>query len=104
MKLIYTHENMMLLHSAKNILERNNIESFFKNEHSSPNGSNLGISNIFQELWIINDEDYLKARAIIDREIVNPEQKANWVCPKCTEENAGSFDFCWNCQTAKPLD
>lgn len=102
MKLIYTHENAMLLHSAKNILERNNIESVFKNEHSAPNGGNLGISNIFQELWVVNDEDYLRATEIIEREIVNPEPKANWACPHCKEENAGSFDFCWNCQTAKP--
>tara|TARA_R110001592_G_scaffold326640_2_gene607536 strand:- start:7601 stop:7912 length:312 start_codon:yes stop_codon:yes gene_type:complete len=102
MKLIYTHENTMLLHSAKNILDSNNIESVFKNEHSSPSGPNLGISNIFQELWVVHDEDYLRAREILEREIINPEPKAAWTCPQCNEDNAGSFDFCWNCQTAKP--
>ena len=102
MKLVYTHENTMLLHSAKNILDSNNIESVFKNEHSAPSGPNLGISNIFQELWVVHEEDYLRAREILEREIINPEPKAAWVCPQCNEENAGSFDFCWNCQTAKP--
>lgn len=103
MKLIYTHENVMLVHSAKNILEQNNIESALKNEYSAPNGANLGISNIFLELWVVNDEDYIRAREIIEREIVNPEPQAMWICSQCKEENAGSFDFCWNCQSAKPL-
>lgn len=101
MKLIYTHENHMLLHSAKNILDQNNIETVFNNEHSAPNGGNLGISNIFQELWVVNDADYLRACEIIEREITNPAPKATWICTHCKEENAGSFDFCWNCQTAK---
>lgn len=92
---------MMLLHSAQNILKLNDIESVFNNEHSAPNGANLGISNIFQELWITNDADYLKARNIIEREITNPKPMATWVCTHCKEDNAGSFDFCWNCQAAK---
>jgi hypothetical protein len=102
MKLIYTDENIMLIHSAKNILEQNNIETVFKNEFSATNGANLGINNIFQELWVVNDADYLNAREIIEREIVNPVPRTAWVCPQCKEENAGSFDFCWNCQTARP--
>ena len=102
MKLIYTHENTMLLHSAKNILDSNNIETSLNNEHSAPSGPNLGISNIFQELWVVHDEDYLRAREILEREIINPEPKSAWTCPQCNEDNAGSFDFCWNCQTAKP--
>lgn len=101
MKLIYTHENMMLLHSAKNILEQSNIETTLKNEHSAPNGANLGIGNIFHELWVVHDEDYVQARELIEREIVNPTPKETWICSKCKEENAGSFDFCWSCQAAR---
>ena len=101
MKLIYTHENVMILNSVKNILERSNIETVFKNEYSAPNGANLGINNIFQELYIVDDTDYLRAREIVEREVINPEPKQAWHCPQCGEENAGSFDFCWNCKTAK---
>jgi hypothetical protein len=25
-----------------------------------------------------------------------------WECPCCHENNDGSFDICWNCQTEKP--
>ncbi len=27
-----------------------------------------------------------------------------WECPCCHEQNDGSFDICWNCQTEKTLD
>lgn len=101
MKCIYTHENVVVLHSVKNILALNNIESFVKNEHSIPIGARHGINNIFLELWILNDQDFEKASAIIDREVNNPEVKASWTCSVCGEANEGSFEICWKCQSAK---
>lgn len=101
MKKIYTHENVVVLHSVKNILALNNIESFVKNEHTIPNGARHGIENMFLELWIINDQDFTEASSIIETQLNNPEPTEPWVCDKCAEENDGSFDFCWKCQTAK---
>ena len=99
MRLIYTHENIAVLHSAKNILSLNDIDSFVKNEHVIPTGARHGINNIFLELWINCDKDYDRASAIIENEIENPEPKDSWVCAKCNEENDGSFELCWSCQT-----
>ncbi|MEX0963525.1 MAG: DUF2007 domain-containing protein [Pseudohongiellaceae bacterium] len=98
MKHVYTHDNITVLHSAKNILALNEIESFVKNEHAIPNGARHGIENTFLELWITNDQDFDKACSIIDEQLVNPEPKPAWVCTDCGEENDGSFDFCWKCQ------
>ncbi len=98
MKHIYTHDNVVVLHSVKNVLAASDIESFVKNEHTIPVSANHGINNIFHELWILNDQDYDKARMIIDKEIDNPEPKASWVCSNCGEENEGSFEICWKCQ------
>ena len=100
MKLIYTHENIVILHSARNILALNDIESFIKNEHASPNGARHGISNIFLELWLYHDKDFDKAAAIIENEIENPKPKPAWVCSNCHEVNEGGFELCWNCQRA----
>lgn len=102
MKLIYTHDNIMVLNSAKNILALNDVESFVKNEHVIPNGARHGINNIFHELWINHDKDYAKASTIIETEVENPEPKSPWLCTKCSEENDGSFEVCWQCQTAQP--
>src|SRR5690606_33741861 len=100
MKRIYTHDNIVVLHSVKNILELNNIESFVKNEHTVPVGAQHGIGNIFHELWIMNDQDYEKAASVIENEVENAEPKASWICGHCGEENDGSFEICWKCQQA----
>jgi len=98
MKLIYKHDNIAILHSAKNVLALNDIETFVKDEHGSTMSARFGISNMFHELWLTHDQDFEKASTIIENEIENPEPKASWVCVECNEENDGSFDACWNCQ------
>lgn len=98
MKHIYTHENIVVLHSVRNVLALNNIESVVKNEHTIPAGARHGINNIFHELWILNDRDYDRAVAVIDTEIDNPVARAPWHCDYCNEDNEGSFDVCWKCQ------
>ncbi|MDA0281463.1 MAG: hypothetical protein O3C29_13680 [Proteobacteria bacterium] len=50
MQKVYTDENVVVLHSAKNILALNGIESFVRNEHTIPNGARHGIQNMFLEL------------------------------------------------------
>jgi len=57
MKIIYSHDNIMVLHSAKNILALKDIASFVKNEHPIPSGTRHGMGNVFLELWINHDDD-----------------------------------------------
>lgn len=98
MKHVYTHENILVLHSVKNILALNGIESVVKNEHTIPAGARHGINNLFHELWILNDHDFDRAVALIESEIDNPVAKSSWHCSYCHEDNDGSFDVCWQCQ------
>ncbi|PCJ44016.1 MAG: hypothetical protein COA99_07410 [Moraxellaceae bacterium] len=98
MKLIYRNSNRAFIYSAKNVLALSSIECFLKNEHSNTSGGELGIANMFLELWILKDEDFVKASEIIDTQFENPVIKAPWVCAECKEENDGSFEFCWQCQ------
>ena len=101
MKHIYTNESIILLHSAKNFLALNGVESFVKNEHNIANGARLGIDNIFLELWLVNDQDFDKATEILEKQLNNPEPQPSWFCAKCDEQNDGSFDFCWKCQSER---
>lgn len=98
MRLIYKHDNVAILHSAKNILEINGIEAFVKNEHSSTSGARFGISNMFMELWLNHDEDFEKANTILERDMNNQVDAKPWVCGNCKEENDGAFEVCWKCQ------
>jgi|APSaa5957512535_1039671.scaffolds.fasta_scaffold79886_3 hypothetical protein len=99
MKHVYTHDNIMIVNSAKNILALNGIEAVVKNEDISNLQARHGINNIFIELWILNDQELESAKTIIEKEVNNPKQKDPWQCSGCNEENEGSFELCWNCHT-----
>lgn len=101
MKHVYTHDNVVVLNSAKNILAQHNIDSFIKNEDISQLNAQHGINNAFGELWVFKDLDFALASEIIDKEIENPIDAPPWVCNKCEEQNEGSFELCWKCQTEK---
>jgi len=103
MNLIYTNENPLAVHSAKNILDIKGIECFFKNEHTTTMGPEFGTSNLL-ELWVANAKDYQVARELIAAKIENPSIKASWVCSECSEENEGNFELCWKCQSNKNID
>jgi hypothetical protein len=94
MKQIYTNENRLLAMNSKNILENAGIVVEIKNEQTS--GSAVPGHQIWLELWV-NDSDYKRSVELL-KSCENDNSK-NWVCAKCNEENAGSFDFCWHCQS-----
>lgn len=103
MKLIYRHENPAIIHSVKNVLERNGIACFLKNEHSASIGGALGLTNTEAQLWLRNSGDYEQASSIVESEILDASSKSPWICANCDEENAGSFEICWKCQH-EPVD
>lgn len=98
MSLVYRNENPLFVHSAKNILDINGIDSFFKNEHGSTMGPEFGATNLL-ELWVSNANEHKKALSLIENDIKNQAIKASWVCDECKEENEGNFELCWSCQS-----
>lgn len=100
MKHVYTHDNIAVLHSVKNILAMHDIEAFVKNEHSIPMSARHGIENTFLELWVHDDKDFEKASIIIEEEVDNVDAGKPWTCANCNEENEASFEICWKCQHA----
>ena len=75
-----------------------NIDCHIKNDFGNTMGAEFGIGNTLLELWVKEDEDYQRAREIIEQQL-HQEERAAWTCPNCGEENAGQFAICWNCQT-----
>ncbi len=73
MKLVYTNTDNITVLNLRNILEAEGIEIFLKNEHASM--LQYGFNT---ELWVIQDDDYEKALAIIDGiEKINHESRQN---------------------------
>lgn len=99
MKLIYSSDNILILHSIRSLLDQHNIDAFIKNEESASMGVRFGIGNLFVELWLRQDSDFEQAKAIIDTHAKNADPQTSWVCQQCSEKNEGNFEICWQCQT-----
>ena len=97
MKMIYTSENRILVSNARNILANEGIAVEVKNEFSGGAMGELAVFETWPELWVSNDEDYEKARKLLDA-LLKPIPGSEWVCSNCRERNAASFEYCWHCQ------
>ncbi len=101
MKLIYTHENPMLVAHAKNLLQQQGLEVIIKNEFARGAAGDIAVLDTWPEVWVLNDRDYATAVEIV-KSATCPPSASHWVCDNCGEENAGSFEHCWNCQNERP--
>jgi len=97
MKLIYTHENRLLVSNAYNILQHAGIDLTLKNEYAAGASGDLPFLNTWLEVWVVNDEDYDQAAKTLDTALNNINMH-EWSCSNCNESNAASFEICWKCQ------
>ena len=98
MRKVYTHENLTILQTAKGLLEHNGIDCFVKNEYHA-SGGHVGLESVPLELWVQNTADAESAVSLLENELSDSKRKPAWICNKCNEENDGSFETCWKCQT-----
>lgn len=101
MKLVYTHENKLLVENAKNILNTEGIDCVLRNEYASGGAGDLAPTEAWPEVWVLNEADEARAKKIVDELREEPEGES-WVCSECGEENEPTFASCWQCQTEKP--
>ena len=101
MELVYTHENKMLVETAKNMLELAGIEPHMKNEFAQGAAGDLVPNETWPELWVL-DDDFEKAQAVV--KVLNEKMTGeDWTCASCHEANASTFEICWNCQTERVI-
>lgn len=98
MKLIYTHENRLLVELAKSKLELAGIPVFLKNEYAQGATGELAPHQAWPELWLERERDFERACQLL----ADSDNGSAWRCPECGEENGEAFDYCWNCQQPQP--
>lgn len=101
MKLVYTHENRLLVSNAHNLLEQAGIECVWKNEFAASAIGELAPISSWPELWVVNDAHSERAAALIETAF-SSSSLPQWICSQCQEMNEPAFDYCWRCQTEKP--
>ena len=99
MKLIYTHENKIIVENAKAFLEQVDIQCVLRNEFASGGMGELSPIETWPELWV-DDDVYVKAKKRIDI-LLDKNDGPTWQCLKCDEVNEASFELCWKCSSEK---
>ena len=95
MKLIYTHDNRLLVENAKNLLLNAGINPTVKNEYAAGGAGDLAPSETWLELWV--DEQSVQ-QAMLALAPLHEQCDGTWHCAHCGEQNAGNFEVCWQCQ------
>jgi hypothetical protein len=97
MRHVYSHQDHARVGFYKSILDDAGIATFMKNDVSS-NSTDIPSLIIAPTLCVVNDEDYERAREILNAAAFPATEAAvDWKCVHCGEEVPGNFDTCWNC-------
>lgn len=79
----------------KGLLEDAGIPCLIRNEYLSVAAGEVPLP---PELCILNDEDYPRAKEIVDAwRDTKIETHEAWRCPHCREMIEGQFTSCWKC-------
>jgi Putative prokaryotic signal transducing protein len=86
----------------KDLLEKSFIRCVIRNEYLSVASGEIPFTECYPELWILNDEDYPRAKEVLDGWL-SPQFEAagSWFCRRCEEEIEGQFASCWKCGTQR---
>jgi hypothetical protein len=106
MKHLFTATTMLdsaNIEMLKGLLEEDEIRCMIRNEYLS----SVPFLETSPELWILNDADYLRAKAMLDTwRTTRIEVTDSWACSDCGETIEGQFTSCWQCgyerQGARP--
>jgi hypothetical protein len=80
---------------VKRLLEKAKIPCMVRNEYLSMAAGEIPFTPA--ELWILNDEDYPRAKEIVNAwQNAKMENHGPWVC-RCGETVEGQFTSCWKC-------
>ncbi|MFT5465058.1 MAG: hypothetical protein ACI8UO_000144 [Verrucomicrobiales bacterium] len=98
MRKIYENIDFTGVGHFESVLKEAGIETLLKNTAASSTMGEVPFTEVYPELWVLNDEDYDRALEILKPYYeVMMENRADWVCANCKTEVEGTFGECWNC-------
>ena len=100
MKLVYTHENRLMVLNVRNILSDHGIDVVVNKEYASSAAGGLAPIDTWPEVLIVNDDDFDLSMNIIGSLDVKLKT-VMWECRGCLEMNDETFDYCWKCRSDK---
>ncbi len=103
MKKIYEHLEFARVGHFQAILESEGIATLIKNQSAQVGAGEIPFTEVFPELWVVDDNDYDRALKLLEEyQPPDTEKLTDWTCPKCGEFVEKEFGECWNCGTVRP--
>ena len=98
MKQVFVSQHLFEVEMRKERLEQAGIQCLIKNQRSSGLAGEIPFTEVFPELWVIQDEDAYRAGQVLDEELITqPSNPGAWVCTGCGEHHEIQFSECWKC-------
>lgn len=97
MRKIYSAATLPDAHLVRGLLAREGIDARVFNENAQSLMGEIPIHLAWPEVWIVDEGDADRARAIIRGIERSPDSTRTTFCPHCGEGNPGNFQVCWNC-------
>ena len=103
MRKVYTSDNSAILGHARQVLENDSIRCIVRNDFLLGGAGELPVNETWPELWVIDDADFDRARALVDGIVAAARESASpWRCASCGEPMEGQFTDCWSCGAPRP--
>ena len=96
---VYSAANALEAHSLTGLLHTHRIEAQTRGESLSAAAGELPANVVEVSVWV-RVSQHTQARAVLQGYEQAAEQE--WQCPQCGEDNAGSFEICWQCGAEHP--
>jgi len=105
MRLVFENIDFTIVGHMQTLLEAEGIRTDLRNAGSAGLAGEVPYTQVYPELWVLDNANEARARAIIkdyqDKSEATPAGP-DWTCPKCGESVEGVFAECWNCGSSVP--
>lgn len=102
---VFQNYELATVGQYQSVLESEGIQTHLKNQFMAGALGEIPFVSAVPELWILNDEDFAAAHALIEQLLSNNAQdEPEWTCAECDAVVDGVFTQCWKCSTHRKVE
>ena len=100
---VFENYELAIVGQFQSVLESEGIKTHLKNQFMSGALGEIPFVSAVPELWILNEEDLLKAKRLVQDLLSSSEDTGpEWTCAECDAILDGVFGSCWKCGATRP--
>ena len=102
MQKLFVSQILAEVEALNEMLEHQGIPCTIKNQQGSSLAGEVPFAEVFPELWVLNNEDFLQAQEFLEEwKESQPTENTDWTCTHCGEIHTREFTTCWQCEAER---